>query len=428
MMTYEEAINYIHTVSWTGSRPGLSRITELCGMLGDPQDSLRFIHVAGTNGKGSVSSMLSSVLTEAGMKVGVFTSPYVYRFNERIAIGKEPISDGDLAKTVEKVKTYADKMADPPTEFELITAVGFEYFKDLKCDVVVLEAGMGGRLDSTNVIKSSLLSIITGIDLDHTAILGDTCEKIAAEKAGIIKEGCPVLIGKCKATYPADGGLNSSEKVVFNAAESKNAPFEKTDYSRLSDIKLSLTGASFRFSGYKDPFKIALAGSYQPENAALVITACEKLCINERYIHEGLKRASWRGRFERLSSDPTVIFDGGHNPQGVSAAVRTVKEVFPVKINVVTGVMADKAYTQMAEMISTVAKKVYCVTPDNPRALPAEKLTQVYLDCGIEAEPFKTVEAAVRAALSDGDTLGLGSLYMYKEFFDAVIKVKKDRS
>lgn len=420
-MNYEEAINYIHSVSWLGSRPGLSRITELCRLLGNPQSSLRFIHIAGTNGKGSVLSMLSAVLTEAGMKTGEFSSPYVYRFNERISLGGVPISDSDLAEVVEKVRDAAETMADHPTEFELVTAAAFLYFKEKKCDVVLLEAGLGGRLDCTNVIVTSLLSVITGIDLDHTEYLGDTCEKIAAEKAGIIKEGCPVIAGKCRSSFPTSDGLNSSEKVIKDAALEKNAPFYKVDYSRLHPISFSLTGATFAFDGYAEPFEISLAGTYQPENAALVITACEKLGVKEEYIRKGLKKAVWKGRFETLSHNPTVIFDGGHNPQGVAAAVRTVKEVLHKKISIVTGVMADKAYNEMASMICEIAAKVYCVSPDNPRALQAEKLADVYRNLGVEATAYPSVKSAVAAAVSDGETvLGLGSLYMYKEFCDAV--------
>lgn len=423
-MTYDEAIKYIHNVCWQGSRPGLSRITKLCSLLGNPQDSLKFIHVAGTNGKGSVSAMLTSILTKAGFKVGEFTSPYVYRFNERICIDGVPIADDDLAKIVEKVRVFADSMEDSPTEFELITAVGFEYFKEQKCDIVVLEAGMGGRLDSTNVIRNSELSIITGIDLDHTAILGDTCEKIAAEKAGIIKEGCPVLIGKCRCSALTDGMLNTSEQVIKNAADEKNSPFYKTDYSRLSGIKLSLTGAVFSFEPYKKPFEISLAGSYQPENAALVITACELLGVDEKYVRCGLKDTHWRARFEKISDSPLIIYDGGHNPQGVRAAVNTVKSVFDGKINIVTGVMADKSFSEMAGLISEIAAKVFCVTPDNPRALDSTALAEVYKNLGVEAVACDTVEAAVKLSIGASlPVLGLGSLYMYKEFYDAVQKI-----
>lgn len=425
-MNGKEAIEYIHSVSWLGSRPGLSRITELCSLLGNPQDSLRFIHVAGTNGKGSVCAMLSSVLREHGLKTGEFTSPYIYSFNERISIGAAPISDGELASVVEKVKACADTMADPPTEFELICAAGFLWFKEQKCDVVILEVGMGGRLDSTNIIKSPILSVITGIDLDHTAFLGDTYEKIAAEKAGIIKSGCPVLIGKCNSTYPAtNGGLNASEQIIKDTADSLSSPFFKTDYGKLKNVCLSENGAHFTVSPYGEPFEISLAGCYQPENAALVIKACEILGIDEKSVRNGLKKVKWRGRFEKLSQSPAVFFDGGHNPQGVAAAVSTVKSIFGEKISVVTGVMADKAYRQMAETIAQIAGCVFCVTPDNPRALAADALAEVYGSLGVEAHPFSSVEEALHAAVAGGKpVLGLGSLYMYKEFYDALCKQK----
>ena len=191
-MNYEECLEYIHGVSWVFCKPGLERIGELCERLGNPQNELKFVHVAGTNGKGSFCSMLSSVLAAEGYKVGLYTSPYITVFNERMRINGENISNDELVRLTELVKPIAEQMSDKPTEFELITALAFEYFRSNGCDIVVLEAGMGGRLDSTNIIENSLLSVITGIALDHTAFLGDTVEKIAAEKAGIIKKCRPV--------------------------------------------------------------------------------------------------------------------------------------------------------------------------------------------------------------------------------------------
>ena len=214
-MNYEEALEYIHGISWTFCKPGLERISALCKALGDPQKKLKFIHIAGTNGKCSTSAMLESVLRESGYKTGLFTSPYIRTFNERMRVDGENISDGELAEITEYVRPFADDMTDKPTEFELISAIAFEYFSRNNCDVVVLEAGMGGRLDSTNVIDSALLSIITGIALDHTAFLGDTVEKIAAEKAGIIKCGCPVLFG---------GEDDAAERVIRERAAEMNAP------------------------------------------------------------------------------------------------------------------------------------------------------------------------------------------------------------
>ena len=233
-MTYDEALEYIHSVCWKGSRPGLSRITELTGLLGNPQDSLRFIHVAGTNGKGSVSAMTAGVLSAAGYKTGLFTSPFIVRFNERMQIDGHDISDEELAQITEYVRPYADSMADSPTEFELITAIAFVYFKRNNCDYVVLEVGMGGRLDSTNIIKapSVAVSVITGIAMDHTAFLGDTPEKIAAEKAGIIKEGVPVVFGG--AHIPGRGTAEFQKRTHWNPQRNRPLPSESRKNGRNS--------------------------------------------------------------------------------------------------------------------------------------------------------------------------------------------------
>ena len=214
-MTYREAVEYIHSVVWRGSRPGLSRICELLARLGNPEEGLKFIHIAGTNGKGSTSAMTESVLREAGYKTGLFVSPYIKSFNERIAFCGVPIDNESLAEITARVKPHAEQMADTPTEFELITAIGLCYFRQMNCDIVVLETGMGGRLDSTNVIKDPLATVITGIALDHTEYLGDTVEKIAAEKAGIIKRGAPVVWG---------GHDARARAVIETVAESVGAP------------------------------------------------------------------------------------------------------------------------------------------------------------------------------------------------------------
>lgn len=415
-MTYDEAISYIHSVSWLGSRPGLERIGELCTLLGNPQNSLKFIHVAGTNGKGSFSSMISSVLISSGMTVGTFTSPYVYSFNERFSVNGEPISNDELADIIEYVKPYADSMQNSPTEFELITAAGFEYFKRKGCDIVVLEAGMGGRLDSTNIITSSVLSVITGIALDHMTFLGNTTTAIAAEKAGIIKKGCPVLCGKL------DGG---AADVIKNRAKEVNAPISFCDYNRLGSASLSLDGALFSVEGYYEPLKISLCGTYQPENALLAISAAEILGIEKKYIRKGLAEAVWPARFEVLSRDPIIIFDGGHNPQGVEAAIKSARAILEKKAIVVTGVMADKDYNCMAKMISTVAAKVYCTEPFNPRVLSAKKYAKVFCDCGVEAVAEPDVNNALSLAVSEAESssapvLILGSLYMYRQVRDAL--------
>ena len=243
MMTYDEAVSYIHSVSWRGSRPGLSRIRELCRLIGDPQDKLRFVHVAGTNGKGSFCCMLSEVLREAGYKTGLFTSPYVVSFRERMRVDGQDISEASLSEVTEFVRTYADRMEDPPTEFELITAIAFEYFRREECDVVVLEVGMGGRLDSTNIITTTVLSVITEISLDHTAFLGDTVEKIAAEKAGIIKDGIPVIF---------TGTDARAASVIYEAASCHGSRMLTPDYGALNVRESSVYGSRFDYAGGYD--------------------------------------------------------------------------------------------------------------------------------------------------------------------------------
>lgn len=418
-MTYDEAIEYIHSTTWLGSRPGLSRIRKLCALLGDPQNKLKFIHIAGTNGKGSTTAMLSSILTEAGYKVGTFTSPYVFRFNERMAVNGSPIDDSELADIIEYIRPFADSMDDSPTEFELITAVGFEFFLRKGCDIVILEAGLGGRLDSTNIIPSSLLSVITGIALDHTEILGDTTEKIATEKAGIIKKGCPVLLGSC------DKGATD---VIFSKAKEMSSPAYTVDYGRLGDLSMSLKGSDFCFKGFDERISIQLTGAYQPLNAAAAITAAEMLGVDKKHIVSGINKAKWPARFEVLSNEPVVIFDGSHNPQGITATVDTVKELFPGKINILTGVMADKDYSVMAKAISEISDKVFCTVPNNPRALSADEYAECCRSFGCNAYSISSVDMAVKTAYEDSKNrkiplLVLGSLYLYAEFRDTFDKI-----
>ncbi len=415
-MTYQDAIDYIHSVNWRGSRPGLSRITELLDRLGNPHKALRCIHIAGTNGKGSTSAMLDSVLREAGYRVGLFTSPYVELFNERIAFGGMPISDNDLTLLVERVAPIAEAMDDPPTEFELITAIGFLFFKEKGCDVVVLEVGMGGRLDSTNVIEEALLSIITGIAIDHEGFLGDTLEKIAAEKAGIVKEGCPVLYG---------GTIDSVKKIIEEQASERHAPFSVVDRSSLTVKRADLHGTLLDYAGMED-IHLPLMGLYQPRNLATVVTAISLLggrgfSVSEEALRRGIERTVWKARFELLSREPIFLFDGSHNMQGIDAACEALAHYFPnERLYLVCGVMADKAYEEMVQKLLPYTAKVLTVTPHNPRALSAEAFAAVFRERGVFAEAFSSVahavETAYREAKRDGRAVvALGSLYMYAE-------------
>lgn len=415
-MNYNEALEYIHGVSWTFCKPGLERIGELCERLGHPERKLKFIHIAGTNGKGSTSAMLDSVLRAAGYKIGLYTSPYIRVFNERMRVNGENISDNELASLTEYIKPIAEKMSDKPTEFELITALAFEYFARHECEVVILEAGMGGRLDSTNIIDTSVLSVITGIALDHTAFLGDTVEKIAFEKAGIIKPSVPVIFG----------GTDASAKSVISArANELLSPFGTVDYNSLTVKEMSLDGTVFDFGEYSE-LKISLLGSYQPRNAAIVISAVKILRengfeISESAMREGLSSASWQGRFEILAKDPLVIFDGAHNPQGIEAAVESIELYFKEeKVALVTGVLRDKDYTYIAERLSTIASKAFTFTPDSPRALGSQEYASVLFAAGIDATAFDSVAMALKSAReyakkNSCPVICVGSLYAYAE-------------
>ena len=420
-MTYDEALSYIHGTSNFFCKPGLERIRELCCGLGNPQDKLKFIHIAGTNGKGSVSSMLSSVLSEAGYRVGLYTSPYILEFNERMRVNGENIPNDRLCALTEKAKEIADKMTDRPTEFELITAIAFQYFYEEKCDLVVLEVGMGGRLDATNIIKSPLLSVITGIALDHTAFLGDTIEQIAEEKAGIIKENSIVLFG---------GEDSVSEAVIAKNAGDMQSRLYKTDYKRLEITSLALDGTSFNYKEKQD-IKIFMLGSYQPRNASIVIDACDLLSesgisISDEALRIGLSKTKWPARFEIINNSPLVIFDGAHNPQGIGVAVDSVKRYFgEQRVIVLTGVLRDKDYITIAKSLSEIAHKAFTITPDNPRALTAEKYADILGEIGVGAHPCSTIEEAVMLAIEEAKKentalLCLGSLYTYGEVLKAI--------
>ncbi len=413
-MNYNEALEYIHSINWTFCKPGLERIKTLLEKLGNPQDSLKFVHVAGTNGKGSFCKMLETALTLSGYKTGLFTSPYIKTFNERIQISGKNISDDDLAQITQFIKPIADEMTDKPTEFELITAIGLEYFKRQNCDIVVLEAGMGGRLDSTNIISTSVLSVITGIALDHTQFLGDTVEKIAQEKAGIIKENVPVLFG---------GKDLSAKAVIKETAKEKSSSFTFVDYNNLTVKEMLLTGSIFDYKAYKN-MHISLLGAYQPENACVVIEAVEILNkigfnIPINALKEAFKNAYWPARFEVLKTSPLVIFDGAHNPQGIETSVNSIKTYFKnEKVLVMTGVLKDKDYFYIAKKLNEITDFAVIFTPENPRALDKEDYAKILNDEGIETVTQDTIKEAYNYAVSlakekNMPLVILGSLYTY---------------
>ena len=408
-MTDKEAIELVHQRAWVGQKPGLERTRRLLGRLGNPQEKLKFVHIAGSNGKGSTAAMLASVLTAAGVKTGLYTSPHLWTFHERFQVDGAPISGEDLAEITAQVL----EAAEDETEFELMTAIGMVYFLRAGCDLVVLETGLGGRLDSTNVIPAPAAAVITHIGLEHTELLGDTVEKIAAEKAGIIKPGCGAVL------YAQGGGVRA---VVEEACERQGVSLAVTEEPVV--LSSGLTGQTFTYRG-KGPYQIPLLGEYQVHNAAVVLTTVEVLRgrgwdISEGAIQEGLSRAVWPGRLELARRSPDVILDGGHNPQCMEALARALRELYPgKKLIFLTGVLADKDYPAMMGEILPLAKEFYTVTPDSERAMPAAELAAYLEGRGVKATPCGSVREGLELALvflpPEDVVCVTGSLYMIGE-------------
>ncbi len=423
-MNITEALSFIHKTVWLGSKPGLSRTEHLLSLLGNPHKKLRFVHVAGTNGKGSTSACIASILREAGYKTGLYTSPYINVFNERMQIDGKMISDDELCTLCEYIKPFSDSMTDdPPTEFELITALAMEYFYRNKCDIVVLEVGMGGELDSTNVIDSPEAAVITAIDLDHTSFLGDTVEKVASAKAGIIKNGTSVALYDC-------------EKTVYDVFENKCSKvgvcLVTAGFDKIENARYSLRFCEFDFGGYKD-IRLGLSGSYQPKNASVAITAIELLRkkgykIPDKSIYDGLRNVKWQGRFEILGENPIFILDGAHNPHGMRATTSSLVSHFgDRKITFIVGAMADKDVKGMMSMLLPLAESFIALKPDNPRAMSAEDLAKLLRELGAKAESASTVYSGVKSALDKAGKNGivacLGSLYFSGEIRGAYLSL-----
>ena len=371
MMTLQEAIDYIENYTWSTSRLGLERTVELLKRLGNPQETLRFIHVAGTNGKGSTCAMTERILRAAGYRTGFYPSPFIEDFRERIQVNGEYITEEALARITEKVSLAADAMEDHPSQFELITAIGMLYFQEMRCDIVVLEVGMGGALDSTNVIAPPLVAVITNIGLDHTEYLGDTVEKIAKTKAGIIKPGTHTVSYK---------QLPSVEAVLREDCAKKGVDIHFADEA--TELSHSIDGQRFSYKG--QVYELGLLGVHQLKNAAVVLEIIEQLKalgydIAEAAVSEGLREVRWPARFEVLGRQPLFILDGGHNPQCAEALTESIRAYVadPDKGEQVTfliGMLADKDYDTTLRMLQPYGANYVCITPESPRALSAPEL------------------------------------------------------
>ena len=423
-MTLDEALYYIHAVCWKGSMPGLERISALLDKMGHPERTLKYVHVTGTNGKGSTCAMLASMLQKAGYKTGLYTSPYIVRFNERIQINGVQISDADICRITEQIKPLADSIFEQPTEFEMVTALGVAYFAEQKCDIVVTEVGMGGEFDATNVIPAPEAAVVCNIGLDHTEVLGDTLEKIAATKAGIIKSGCDAVIYREKP---------SVEAVFEERCKKLNVPLHKADFDSLHSVSHSLEGQVFdwgRFQGLHLP----LLGEHQLHNAAVALTTAAVLQqrgwrLSDQNIRDGLADVQWPGRFELLRREPLFIADGGHNPQCIEALVGNIQEYLAGReLTVLTGVLGDKDYHCMYSCVAPFAKEFVTITPANPRAMSSEDLAAYLRQFGRPVTACASAAEGVRTAIAhagrDGVVLCYGSLYMLGDVKAAVAETR----
>ena len=422
-MNVNEAIEYIHSVFWKGSIPGLSRTQELLSKMGNPEKDLKYVHIAGTNGKGSTAAMTASILRKAGYRTGLYTSPYIYRFHERMQIDGEQISDEDLIEITEYVKPLADSMSESPTEFELVCCIAFEYFKRKKCDIVVLEVGMGGEFDATNVIPCPEVAVITNIGLDHTDVLGSTVEEIALTKSGIFKEGGNAVVYR---------GAPSVEAVFEDVCRKNNVNLKKADFDSLKLNSLDLFGQNFDCGSRKN-IQLPLLGDHQLHNASVVLSVADTLIekgwkISEENIYDGIRDVSWPGRFDIVCRDPLFIIDGGHNPQCLEALVKNVEDYLSGrKVIALTGVLADKDYGDMYRPILPLIHEFVCITPDNPRKMEAEDLASYLRAVGAKATACGSTQDGVRKAIElagkDGAILCFGSLYSIGAIHDGLKEV-----
>lgn len=398
-MTYEDAIAFIHGTYGLGEKNGLENMHPLLALLGNPQEQFKSVHVAGTNGKGSVCAFLQASLRVAGYRTGLYTSPFLQRYNERMRIDGRPIPDEGLALLMEPVADAVEQLRGQgirPTEFEIGTALAFLFFAREKVDIAVIEVGLGGRLDPTNVIHP-LVSVIAAIGLDHTKVLGSTLEAIAGEKAGIIKQGVPVVLSAQNKA--------SVRRVVEDRCLELGAPLLIPDAGAKAEL--------------------GIPGVHQQYNAAAASAALQLLReggfdrLSEAAIAEGLRRARWPGRLEWVQDEPAVLLDGAHNGQGVQALAGYVRSLPPAHTVLVCGILQDKQWQDMVSTFATVAEAVVCVMPENHRALTAQVLADAFVQEGVAATTAATVPEAIDRAKelagAKGRVVVAGSLYLVGE-------------
>lgn len=415
-MDYQQAVDYIESSALPRGRYGLERLKQALELLGNPQHKVRFVHVAGTNGKGSCAAMLASVLKEAGYRTGLYISPHLRRYNERMQVDGVDISDDDLIRAAQRVKEVCEQLGGTPIVFEVLTLMALWYFAERRCDFVVLEVGIGGKLDATNCIPAPAAALIAQLGFDHTETLGSTIEEIAAQKGGIAKPGSQLVMAEQE---PA------ALRVVEQLCREQGCGFTVADPERLQVLSTSPGGQRLRDRTYGE-LLLPLAGFHQVKNAANVLTVVEVLkgegfAIPDRAVRQGIESTVWPARFERLSRSPDFILDGGHNPQCVQAAVQALQDYYPgKKVVFLTGMMKDKDSAAMLAKMAEVAKAFVCLHADSERAFGAQELAREIEDTlGLAAYPAASAQEgcalAQRLAGEQGVVCALGSLYLAGE-------------
>lgn len=400
-MDYIESENYLNQISRKGSVYGLQTIQELLKRLGNPQNELKFIHVAGTNGKGSTIAFLSSVLKESGYCVGRFNSPHLVTFRECIQVNEEYIEEDFVARCLTEIRKVSDSMASDglhtPTYFEVETALAFLYFKEKNCDLVLLETGLGGRMDATNIISTAIIEVFVSISMDHMDILGDTLEKIALEKSGIIKPHTVVVSASQKSIV---------EEVLSNICKEKECDIKFVAEKQITNISYSETKQQFTYKDWEN-IEISLLGTYQIKNASLALEVINVLKnmgyqIEKQHVIQGMKNAAWWGRFTCIATKPTIIIDGAHNEEAAEVLKNSIETYFKGKrIYYIFGVFKDKAYRRIIELTAPLAYHIITVqTKDNPRALPAEQLKQAVAHVNSSVESSTSISQAVQKVMT----------------------------
>ena len=423
-MNYEESLKYIENTHKFGIKLGLDSTGKLLELLGNPQDNLNVIHVAGTNGKGSVCSFISNILKEEGYKVGLYTSPYLETFTERIRVNGENIPEEDVARIITLIKDKIDIMISEgyssPTEFEIVTAMAFYYYNEKNMDYVVLEVGLGGRYDSTNVIKNPLVSVLVSISLDHIGVLGDTIGKIAYEKAGIIKENGTAIVYK---------QVKEAENIIKEVCEKQNAKYIEVNFDdvlvKKSDIYSQVYDCTIMDEKF-DNIEIKLIGEHQVNNSIVALNVVKflrdnkNINISNESIKNGLLTTKWPGRIEKIMENPMFIIDGAHNEDGAKSLSKALEKNFPnKKLTMLIGMLADKDIDSVLEILMPKFNKVITTTPDSDRAISAEELKNKISKYVDDVVSIKDIDKAVKYTLDNSNEddviISAGSLYLIGE-------------